>query len=607
MARLAWLPVPARPNKRIQPTQTAAVALAVEPSNRKSRGLSFYLTDSSDARTRLNRVFRFLKELNQLRNPVPRDLSGYSEVMRLDSWPIHPLIVIRRGDRHEEDDESSGAVELEPLVRIRRANLTPCPKPPEALDGWLKPGWQAAQAEVEVLASRNFPSKETGSISVQFEEGEDRVAALKAWTEVRTRWATAERPAIAARELFERVHALWTTMQREGDRVELVLADGILSVPEHSIRHPVLLQRVNLEFDPSGPEFRFSGTPEKVELHRALLRMMPNIEGVMIAHFDKELEAQPVEPLGSESADGFLRRLVQGLFTDGEFLDGKDRAGLTNRPGLWRDAVIFLRPRTAGLTTVLDYIVEDLEDEDTEPPEGLTRIVGVETREEVPPLGEAGQDTIQRAPPGPELDILFSKPANAEQYEIARRLAKAKAVLVQGPPGTGKTHTIANLLGHLLAQGKTVLVTAHTTKALRVLRGQVDKALQPLCLSVLEGDADSQAQLSRAAQEIANRLSGTDAASLRREAALLRDKRQKLRDSTETLRRQLRDARFSEVEEVVLGGEALSPIEVAKRIKGDAERDGWIPGSLQPGITVSAFGSRGTATLCHSRDTHSIG
>jgi primosomal protein N' len=136
-------------------------------------------------------------------------------------------------------------------------------------------------------------------------------------------------------------------------------------------------------------------------------------------------------------------------------------------------------------------------------------------------------------PTGPDPDILFSKPANAEQYEIAARLTKAKAVLVQGPPGKGKTHTIANLLGYLLSQGKTVLVTAHTTKALRVLRRQVDVAVQPLCLSVLEGDAHSQAQLSRAAQDIADRLSRSDAASLRREAGLLRDKRR----SCSTLRR----------------------------------------------------------------------
>jgi superfamily II DNA or RNA helicase len=123
-------------------------------------------------------------------------------------------------------------------------------------------------------------------------------------------------------------------------------------------------------------------------------------------------------------------------------------------------------------------------------------------------------------PSAPEPDILFSKPANREQYEIAARLAKGKAVIVQGPPGTGKTHTIANLLGYLLAQGKTVLVTAHTTKALRVLREKVDKALQPLCLSGLGRDSESQNQMKESAQEIANRLSSSHAGSLRKQAAL---------------------------------------------------------------------------------------
>jgi aldo/keto reductase family protein/AAA domain-containing protein len=391
--------------------------------------------------------------------------------------------------------------------------------------------------KVEVLASRNFPDKKQDTNTVAFEDDAERVAALNEWAMVRTKWAVAEQPTIVAGKIFERIHTLWTTMQREGDRVELVLGDGRLGVLDPLIRHPALLQRVNLEFDPSGPEFRFHPGTEKVELHRALLRLVPSLEGRMIAQFDKELEAEPVEPLGGESTDGFLRRPVPGLFTDGEFLDGKARGAASSRPSMWREPVIFLRPRSAGLNTTLDYVVEDLEGEDTQPPEGLARIVGVETSGTMTASNDRSDRKTQRTPSGPEPDILFSKPANAEQYEIAARLAKSKAVLVQGPRGTGKTHTIANLLGHLLAQGKTVLVTAHTTKALRVLRGQVDEALQPLCMSVLEGDADSQAQLSRSAQEIANRLSRSDTASLRREANLLREKRRKLFGIAEKLRR----------------------------------------------------------------------
>lgn len=528
------------------------------------------------AQGRLTQVFKFLKELNELRNPVERDLSSYAEVLRLDAWPVHPCIIVRHGD--QVDDEA----EMEPLIRIQRARLTPCPKPPGALDGWLKPGWQAADAETALLESRNFLDKKKKTVTVEFADDGERIEALNVWSVARTKWCVAERPAVAALKVFERIHTLWSAMQREGDRVELVLADGMLAVPSQSVRHPVLMQRVNLEFDPSVPEFRFATGTEKVELHRALLRLVPSIQGQMIAHFDKELESQPVEPLGGDSAAEFFRRLVQGLFTDGEFLDGNTRGGVNDPPSIWREPVIFLRPRNAGLSTTLDNIIDDLTNKETEPPKGLSRIVGVETDEAR--SGGIGGDETRSTPPGPTPDILFSKPANAEQHEIAERLAQSDAVLVQGPPGTGKTHTIANLLGYLLAQGKTVLVTAHTTKALRVLRRQVDVALQPLCLSVLEGDADSQAQLSRAAQDIADRLSRSNSASLRREAGVLRDNRRKMLEVAAALRRQLRDARFSEVEEIVIGGEGMSPIEVAKRVKADAGRDGWIPGPLQLGV-----------------------
>ena len=557
------------------------------------------------AKGRLVQTFKFLKELAELRNPVQRDLNSYSQVLRLDSWPVHPCIAVRRGDPSAEDDQDAAGKELEPIIRITRAKLTRCTKPPQLLEGWLEPGWQTVKAAVDVLQTRNFRDEERGeTVTVGFSDDDERVAALNNWKATRTRWVEAERPAVSARQLFEKVYALWTTMQREGDRLELVVADGMLCVEEHLVKHPVLLQRISLDFDPSGPEFRFFAGTEKVELHRALFRLVPTIEGKMIAHFDQELEAELIEPLGGEGTEGFFRCLVQGLFNDGEFLEGK-APRTTDRPCLWREPVIFVRPRTAGLSTTLDYIIEDLEDEATEVPEGLGRIVGVEV--DVPGTGSTVLDERETRPKVlvQETDILFSKPANAEQFEISTRLEKAKSVVVQGPPGTGKTHTIANLLGHLLSEGKTVLVTAHTTKALRILRRQMDEALQPLCLSVLEGDSKSQSQLSHAAQDIAHRLSGSDPNSLRREATALRGQRKKLLNGTDTLRRQLRDARFSEIDEIIVSGEALSPIDVAKRVKAGSEEDSWIPGPLEPGVLCSLtdsevrdlYASQGLLTL----------
>jgi hypothetical protein len=114
---------------------------------------------------------------------------------------------------------------------------------------WLKPGWQAVDAEPEVLALQNIPDKKSGSITVRFSDDSARVTAFQEWMVLRAKWAEAERPAVVALRIFERVHALWTARQREGDRVELALADGMLWVSDQFIRRPVLSQRVSLAFD----------------------------------------------------------------------------------------------------------------------------------------------------------------------------------------------------------------------------------------------------------------------------------------------------------------------------------------------------------------------
>ena len=443
------------------------------------------------AHSRLTKVFRFLKELDELRNPVLRDTSSYPAVLKIDEWPVHPCIEIRRGDpiSDEEPSESLDDADMLPLIRIKRAQLSQCPKPPPVLDSWLKPNWHLLHAEPEVLSVQNVPDNKAGTISWQFTDDEERVAAFDEWKARRASWVEGERPAVAAREIFERIHALWMMVQREGNRMELVVADGMLSVSNLYIKHPILFQRVSLAFNAGVPEFSFSTGTDKIELYKALLRLVPEIDGRMIATLDQELDERPVEPLGGVSASGFLRRVIQGSFREGEYLEARpDAQEVPDAPSLWREPMIFLRPRTAGLTSTLDYIVEDLGKDDVTVPDGLMRIVGVETNDPFPLSPGPGDSAASRTTGGPEPDILFSKPANQEQYEIAARLGMSNAVLVQGPPGTGKSHTIANLLGYLLAQGKTVLVTAHTTKALRVLRGQLDEALQPLCLSVLDSD-----------------------------------------------------------------------------------------------------------------------
>jgi hypothetical protein len=156
-----------------------------------------------------------------------------------------------------------------------------------------------------------------------------------------------------------------------------------------------------------------------------------------------------------------------------------------------------MRQRRAGPGNVFGQVLEDIANRDVSP-RSLLQILGLEETAVVQTESKSNGLSFGNE----DDDVLLSKPANREQLEIAKRLARRDCVLVQGPPGTGKTHTIANLLGHLLAQGKRVLVTPHTPKALRVLRQKVVEPLQRLCISVLRNDKQSQEELEASVQKI---------------------------------------------------------------------------------------------------------
>ena len=73
-------------------------------------------------------------------------------------------------------------------------------------------------------------------------------------------------------------------------------------------------------------------------------------------------------------------------------------------------------------------------------------------------------------------------PVNEAQRRIIERVDRTAQTVVQGPPGTGKTHTAAALVSHLLAQGKRVLITAQTDRALQEVRAKLPREIQSLAV-----------------------------------------------------------------------------------------------------------------------------
>jgi very-short-patch-repair endonuclease len=553
-------------------------------------------TETPLPRQRLTQLFEYLKAYSDLRYPPVRDIDRQERTLWLDALPAHACVVLHPDHGKDEEGNEDGDI----LLTLSRPTLTPCPPPPDAIRDWVKPGWQKWPGSSEVLISR--PVKDGHAKTERFGDVARRSQVFQDWLDERNAWVENERPAREALALFQEIYEWYGAAEREGEKIELLVADGVLRhpAPDGLFHHPVLLQKLELEFYPERPQpqFVFRKHEHPPELYMEFLRVLPGVNLEQLGRCAQELKEAEFAPLGNGDTTGFLQRLIQGLFPRSGVLVDRARTlvaagGFDPGPSLFpapeleeltptieRRPLIFMRPRRTGPGNVFELVLEDIATREAFSP-ALLKILGL-------------LDTAPVADPAPtespvlgneDETVLLGKPANREQLEIAKQLGHRDCVLVQGPPGTGKTHTIANLVGHLLAQGKRVLVTAHTPKALRVLRQKVSGPLQPLCVSVLHNDKPSQEELQASVRKIHLRLS-EDERHLDAEVQRLRPERMKILQAIRETRQQLMDARQDEIREVVSGDRSIPPIEAAQFVKiGRGEHD-WIPGPVEPGAPL---------------------
>lgn len=87
------------------------------------------------------------------------------------------------------------------------------------------------------------------------------------------------------------------------------------------------------------------------------------------------------------------------------------------------------------------------------------------------------------------------------QEKVIKNIDNNKFIAVQGPPGTGKSQTIVNLVAHLIANGKTVLVASRMDKAVDVVAERLNELGAPY-LALRAGRLNYQKQLSYQLQDL---------------------------------------------------------------------------------------------------------
>ncbi len=116
------------------------------------------------------------------------------------------------------------------------------------------------------------------------------------------------------------------------------------------------------------------------------------------------------------------------------------------------------------------------------------------------------EESISNLNADDDFSTFFPLPYNNEQKKIYQDYLNNRITVVTGPPGTGKSHTIVNILCTLLAQGKRVLVTAETDKALESLLEKIPKNFDDLIFTRVKSESSKRFSLENSIDNIVETL-----------------------------------------------------------------------------------------------------
>ncbi|NMD01098.1 MAG: AAA family ATPase [Bacteroidales bacterium] len=470
-------------------------------------------------------LFKYLKEFALLRDDVVRNIeqsSKYEFHVWLNEIPIYKGFECIIWDDIKDKETAN-------WIQIKRPKEPELPLPTEELRPWvLVPNdltdifntptlIESIEIQNKKLEIINFPN-----ITKEFN------IFLEKWLE----WTEKYKEYLNLMAVYNKFFNIHKQSKKFGDEYELIIGLGLLCFKVEGqsksvIKRHCFVADASIDFDPEKGIFTVNEGKEgaKLRLETEMLKDLLEYDVVLQKEIEQKLQEYSEAPFSSDLKNT-LKMWAQSLHFNGNYIDKLDHEiTISTKPIITYSPALILRKRNTkslsnSFSNIIDFILNNMPDK-----LGLIDDLTETNTSEDKSDRTSYEDTSSNTNDSIKDDIIyFPKPANDQQIEIVQRLNKHKKVLVQGPPGTGKTHTIANLICHLLATNKKVLITAQTKRALNVIKEKLPEEIQPLCINLLGNDQDSIEDLEASVKEINNRLTYFDKSKTNQEIKWLENK-----------------------------------------------------------------------------------
>lgn len=434
---------------------------------------------------------------------------------------------------------------------------------------WISGDWADHKSPIKLLSEKITKENDASKV-VNISKKEKEI--LDKLLKDRKLWVEEQKKIEVVRNLFDTLYNKYLILDRDSDSLELVLANGLVKVPNEDICYPILLKKVNFTVDTEKNIISITDASDNdfitQELYLNFLAEVENINLDKVFYLEDKIVENNIHPISkNDTIKDFFREFIHNLNPRAQFIEDLDKKNKESIITIEWKPILFIRKKDDGKVEAINNIIKDIEN-GGEIPEYLSELVGV--------IG-SDKRAIEPIP-----DILFTKETNNEQIEIIKSLYSHRAVVVQGPPGTGKTHTIANLLGHFLAEGKNILITSQTKKALDVLKEKIPTDIQDLCISMLDDDSSD---LGNSVESISEKLGYLNLETLKNEYEEIENQRNELKEDIKNIKRKIFNIKYQESHPIIYNNESITLREAGEFLRKNQRELDRIPGIVSSGVT----------------------
>lgn len=376
-------------------------------------------------------------------------------------------------------------------------------------------------------------------------------------------------------KLYDDFFKLYQESEKRGEDFEIVCGYGLMcwKLKDEKIIHPVLETKMRIEFNALKRVFDLVPCG-KTKFQSSIFENLENVDMKNIFDLEDRINNMNLDPRIKDEAREVLSSIILNINSKGKLEDehfSSKKVKLNDIPVLYDTFVVFVRKNNMKLWQVeINNILKEIKN-GYPIPETIKALVGETSISNDKSKKKKDSDDWEKI----SKTVLFPLPANLEQKEIIKRISENYGVVMQGPPGTGKSHTIVNLICHLLAYGKRILVTSQTDRALRVLIQKIPEEIRPLCISLLGNDAESFKDLSESVRKITNNLS-VDSKSIDNDMKILKHQLSSCMDNQKSLYRKLNQVQILENETIIYSGQKYNMLDISKWVRKNKDKYSWI-------------------------------